>query len=179
MTEPEYFAESGTVREPGGRPAGDPPPHLEARTFAWDYFSLHAEQRMKMFNFYLIVTGAIVAAFPAISALAPNEKNVALFPLLLPVAGFLFWRLDQRTRHLIGLAEDALRYLEQRDFPGTEGLEPHVLQLFKREEYFRSVSKKGRWAKLGLPISYADSFRVAYLTFGLLGLGLALHVVIR
>ncbi len=33
----------------------------ELRTHAWAYFDRHAEQRLKTFNFYLILCGAIVA----------------------------------------------------------------------------------------------------------------------
>jgi hypothetical protein len=93
---------------------------LEARRYAWDYFSLHADQRMKMFNFFLIFSSIILAAFPALLRLVPNNPTVAFFPLLLPIASFLFWRLDQRTCQLIHNAETTLKAIEIEISPNTD-----------------------------------------------------------
>ena len=50
----------------------------DARSYAWDYFALHADQRMKLFNFFLVLAGLILGAFPAVRGMAPGTKLVAL-----------------------------------------------------------------------------------------------------
>jgi hypothetical protein len=69
----------------------------EARTYAWAYFALHADQRMKLFNFFLILSGLILGAFPAVRNLAAGAKAAALLPMLLVLTAFIFWRLEERT----------------------------------------------------------------------------------
>jgi len=89
-----------------------PEERREARSYAWGYFALHADQRMKLFNFFLILSGLILGAFPAVRAMAPGTKLVGVLPLLLVLSAFTFWRLDVRTRHLVKNAEAALRFLD-------------------------------------------------------------------
>ena len=155
----------------------------DARSYAWDYFALHADQRMKLFNFFLILAGLILGAFPAVRAMATGSKLVALLPLLLTLSAFIFWRLEERTRSLVKRGEDALRFLDEQ-WPVDALMPdktPHVLRLFERDDYFTERIKK-RWTvkRLGLmPISYADSFRVVYLAMAGLGLALAAWVAIR
>jgi|SRR3989442_6948906 len=86
----------------------------EARTYAWGYFAVHADQRMKLFNFFLILSGLIIGAFPAVRGMAPKAKAVALLPLLLVLAAFIFWRLEERTRRLVKNGENALRFLDEQ-----------------------------------------------------------------
>ena len=54
----------------------------EARSYAWHYFALHADQRMKLFNLFLILSGLILGAFPSaglgLSAFALCFKSVEL-----------------------------------------------------------------------------------------------------
>lgn len=154
-----------------------PDERREARTYAWGYFALHADQRMKLFNFFLILSGLILAAFPAVRGMAAGAKVVALLPLLLVLTAFIFWRLEKRTRRLVKNAEDALRFLdEQWPFEPLPDKSPPYLRLFERDDYFMEVVKRRWWAKRFVPISYADSFRIAYLMIGGVGLGLAAWV---
>ena len=53
---------------------------------------------------------------------------------------------------------------------------PHYLRLLERDDHFLEVVKKRWWAKCFVPISYADSFRIAYLMIGGVGLVLAAWV---
>lgn len=149
----------------------------EARRYAWGYFALHADQRMKLFNFFLILSGLILGAFPAVRGMAAGSKAVALLPLLLVLTAFIFWRLEERTRQLVKNGEDAPQFLDKQwpveQLPdGT----PHYLRLFERDDYLMNAVKKRWWAKRLVPISYADSFRIAYLMMGLVGAALAAWV---
>ena len=53
---------------------------------------------------------------------------------------------------------------------------PHYLQLFERDDYLMDAVKQRWWAKRLVPISYADSFRVAYVMIALVGAALAAWV---
>jgi hypothetical protein len=108
----------------------------EARSYAWNYFALHADQRMKLFNFFLVLSGLILGAFPAVRNMAPGLKVVALLPSFLVLSAFIFWRLDERTRRLVKNAEAALKFLDERWSapPPGDGM-PHYLRLFERDDY--------------------------------------------
>src|SRR6266851_4338107 len=130
-----------------------PEERRDARAYAWGYFALHADQRMKLFNFFLIL------------------------------AAFTFWRLEERTRGLVKRGEEALRFLDER-WPVDALLPdetPHVLRLIERDDYLTDRIKQ-RWTVKRLrlmPISYADSFRLVYVTMAGVGLVLAAWVLLR
>lgn len=155
----------------------------DARAYAWGYFALHADQRMKLFNFFLILAGLILGAFPAVRSIGADTKFAALLPLLLTLAAFTFWRLEERTRGLVKGGEDALRFLDEQ-WPvnplWSDGA-PHVLRLIERDDYLTDRIKQ-RWTVKRLrlmPISYADSFRLVYLMMAGVGLVLAAWVLLR
>jgi hypothetical protein len=155
----------------------------ETRAYAWGYFALHADQRMKLFNFFLILSGLILGAFPALRGMVPGVRAVALLPLLLTLTAFIFWRLEERTRNLVKRAEEALRLLDEQ-WPVEATLPdktPHYLRLIERDDYLTDRIKE-RWTVKRLrlmPISYADSFRMVYLTMTGVGLVLAARVSLR
>src|SRR5260370_29011163 len=96
-------------------PPADP---LELRKlqfdYAWKWFSFHADQRVKMFNFMLIVFGIFAAG--VVNALDKDLPPVAIAGLCF-FAAFLAWafmRLDRRNRDLVWLGEDVLMDLERK-----------------------------------------------------------------
>jgi hypothetical protein len=99
----------------------------DLRQYAWNYFSLHADQRMKTFNFYIVLSGAIVAGI--IAALKENDSPAiaALLAFILAFLSFVFWKMEQRVRYLVKHGENALKHLE-----GEIGAE--ALQLLNYEE---------------------------------------------
>jgi hypothetical protein len=160
-----------------------PDERSEARSYAWNYFALHADQRMKLFNFFLILAGLILGAFPAVRGIAPGTKFVALLPLLLTLAAFIFWRLEERARSLVKRGEEALRFLDEQ-WPVDALLPdetPHFLRLIERDDYLTDRIKERCTVKRIrlLPNSYADSFRLVYLTMAGVGLILAVWVLLR
>jgi hypothetical protein len=155
-----------------------PEERREARAYAWGYFALHADQRMKLFNFFLILSGLILGAFPAIRGMAPGVRAVALLPLLLAVTAFIFWRLEERTRKLVKNGEDALRFLDEQ-WPVDATLPdktPHYLRLIERDDYHTELLKKRWWANRLVPVSYSNNFRIVYLIMAGVGLVLAAWV---
>ena len=107
----------------------------DLRQQAWDYFALHAQQRLTTIKFYLVIATTLTAA--AVASFGENFQ----FPGLRLLAGFLlsllsyaFWRLDFRNRELIKAAEAALRSFEAGDRIHDGGEEPPVEWLFTREQ---------------------------------------------
>lgn len=147
----------------------------EARNYAWCYFALHADQRIRLFNYFLVITGLILSAFTALRESTNSSKIVSILPFLLIPASFVFWRLEERTRTLVKNAEDALRFLdEQFSQPNNPDGSPSQLRLFERDDYRRKQAIRNQTVlSRAIPISYADCFRLTYLTVGVLGLGLA------
>lgn len=124
---------------------------------------------MKLFNFFLILSGLLLGALPGVRAMAPRSKTVSLLPLLLVLVSFIFWRLDERTRRLIRNAEAALKFLdtEWSVAPLDDG-SPHFLQIFERDEHLRAKVPR-RWWKRFVPFSYTANFRITYTMVGGMG----------
>jgi len=84
----------------------------QAREHAWNWFALHATQRMQAFNFFVVATAFLVAAYASLL-----DKEPAAAAVLAIVGAWLaFWfnRLDARRRQLVQAGEDALRVSQAR-----------------------------------------------------------------
>lgn len=81
--------------------------------YVWRYFELHSAQRMTLFNYYLIISGAISTGLAATlqGSQGFSYLGVALGGLL-TLFSFVFWKLDQRTSNLIKFAESILSIAE-------------------------------------------------------------------
>jgi hypothetical protein len=80
---------------------------------AWNWFSLHAGQRMQLINFFIVAAAFITAGYASTIAACQYSVSAAV-----AVGGVVvclaFDRLDIRTRELVHIAEPALAKLEQR-----------------------------------------------------------------
>jgi len=90
------------------------PEEIEKRAHdhAWDWFALHAGQRMQTFNFFLVAVAFILAAYATLL----DKHRVAAAGVALVGAWLAVWfqRLDRRTRQLIKAGEGALASREKR-----------------------------------------------------------------
>src|SRR5438105_2387224 len=78
---------------------------------AWDWFSLHAGQRMQSFNFFLVATGFLVAAYASV---LKDHRDAGLgIGVFGAWISFWFRHLEYRTRQLVHAGEAALRPLQQ------------------------------------------------------------------
>ena len=84
----------------------------QAREHAWNWFALHANQRMQAFNFFVVATAFLIAAYASLV----KEKPAAAAVLAFIGAWLAFWfnRLDARSRQLVEAGEDALRVSQAR-----------------------------------------------------------------
>jgi hypothetical protein len=149
------------------------------RKYAWDYFQLHASQRLTTFNFYIVISSAIVTVLFTVFEKTYKVPSLGiLLGFLLIFFSFVFWKLDSRTKFLIKQAEEALKYLESISDVG-EGTEqtPHVTQIFMREDHISNISKRGSSSLWNRSLTYSDCFNLVFFAFsttGLLGIILSL-----
>jgi hypothetical protein len=86
-----------------------------AMSHSWNYFAFHAQQRQTVFNFFLILVGASIAAYGGtLGKDGMHDHFKAGLGLLVTISSFLFWRLDRRNVELIKLAEAPLKSFENR-----------------------------------------------------------------
>lgn len=135
---------------------------------AWDYFSVHASQRLTIFNFYIVSSSVIATSFFASFKSDSNLESArpALAALLCFIA-FIFWKLDQRNKFLIKNSEQTLKYFE-----GLEGVDV-VAKIFTREELETKSKRLKGWRKALIwrhQLSYSDCFNFVFLVFFAVGI---------
>jgi hypothetical protein len=89
--------------------------------YAWKWFSFHADQRTKMFNFMLIVFGILATAIVAAVDKHLSREITSGLCVIAGVLALIFSRLDRRNQNLLWLGEDVLVELERRGIFG-EGI---------------------------------------------------------
>ena len=87
-------------------------PSKDAIDHAWNWFALHAGQRMQSFNFFLVATAFLVAAYGTV--LEKHRGVAAGIGLLGAWVSFWFNRLERRTRQLVKAGEAALASSQDR-----------------------------------------------------------------
>ena len=84
-----------------------PPENASVESYAWNWFALHAGQRLQLVNFWLVAVAFLAAAF--VQARSSHLIAVAVgVSVIGVVASLAFLALDRRTRQLIHIAGDAL-----------------------------------------------------------------------
>lgn len=145
------------------------------RKYAWDYFALHADHRLRAFHFYILISGALTSVFATSIGRGEFHRWMITIGLLLVFFSFVFWKMDTRTRQLIKNAENALKFLDaQHGLPDCEGL-PHPLRVFSREEALSQALRL--WPLAGGHFSYARCFRWVFLMFSLAGVAIIIACV--
>lgn len=93
----------------------DPSIESEVRNHCWNYFSLHAQQRMSAFQFFITLETGLIGAslliLQAKSQFSDSLWTICLGPMMTMLA-FVFWKIDQRTKDLISGAEESLKEIE-------------------------------------------------------------------
>jgi hypothetical protein len=138
---------------------------LKYREFHWNYFSLHADQRLKTFNFYLVVAAVLISGFVNFLDRDKNVKLACILPYLLTLISFIFWKLDLRTKQMISNSENAIKSIDDILIPNN-GEIPNGLNIFRYDDYMVSHEKK-RFFKRHM--SYSKSFNAIFFLFGIIG----------
>jgi len=89
-----------------------------ARDHAWDWFDLHAGQRMQSFNYFIVATAFLTAGSASLLEKHPEiAVGVALMGAWIAI---WFNRLDRRTKQLSRAGENALEVTQAR-YASTSG----------------------------------------------------------
>jgi hypothetical protein len=120
---------------------------------SWGWFEYHANQRMTMIRFYLIVEGAVATGFGYVWL-----RNEYFFAALLSAFGILasicFARLDRRVSHLVKFGEAALK--EQQKQMATALAQPD-LEICKKAD--DNLTPEGR-RRARYPYTYGENIRL-------------------
>lgn len=141
------------------------------RPYAWDYFVFHADQRMKTFNFFLVVAGLLAGGITGLMKEVSRPCTLSPLGLILASLAIVFWRMDQRNHQLVKTGETALRYLDGLHALPMENGRPHPLCLIARDEADSKGKGQSLWRK-GYH-SYTKLFRCIFLLFFSIGIYLA------
>lgn len=130
--------------------------HKDIFDVAWKHFDVIADQRMRAFNFYVLLLAASIGA--ALTALERNAGSYALIicGLFCIGAGGVFLMVEVRTRRLLQIPKDVMVALEIGDHW------PPNLRLF-------SVDNLRQGSFFNWFISYSVAFRtamIAHMVFG-------------
>jgi hypothetical protein len=126
----------------------------EVADFAFKWFQLHTDQRLKVFNFFLVVAGICVAGFFT-AMQARNPVAASFISSVLVVVCFCFKQLDLRTAQLVEIGEDYLReWLTKKN----DKLRSDNVNLVMRADQTRRC------------LSYRQVFNLLFLIFGLVGI---------
>ena len=120
MTEPLKFDDASLIAAINDKNA------LELRKlqfdYAWKWFAFHADQRVKMFNYMLVVFGIF-----AVGIANALDKSKGVPPIVAAglcfvaaILAVIFARLDARNRDLVWFGEDVLMHLERDSLFGTD-----------------------------------------------------------
>ena len=91
------------------------------RDSAWKYFTVHANQRLKLFQFYITICSALLAAGGLVIRLDEYMPLLVFLGGFTAFVSFIFWKLDCRTNFLVKRGEEALKTLDDRhDIPNIE-----------------------------------------------------------
>ena len=122
---------------------------------AWAYFTLHANQRITVFNYFVVFAGILCTGLAA-TLQAPDRFSFIGIALgfILMMLSFLFWKLDQRTSFLIKHAEEIIKIHE-----------PDLAPLVADEvgKTSKAKAEDGLW-------TYGQVFRAIFIVMALIGI---------
>lgn len=149
----------------------------EQREYAWKYFQLHASQRMSSFNYFVTTATFLTASLVAVIKTNYLGDRLSMFlGVGLCVVSFIFWKLDQRTRHLIWLAEAALKKLEEQW--SEDSLKSGICLFTCEEMATKEKQKKSTIPLFTWHLSYSHCFSSVYVIFAIVGfVGIVLSIM--
>ncbi len=143
----------------------------DQRQYVWNYFQLHASQRLSTFNFYIVISTAIAAGYLVTIGVGSIPIPAILLGFTISLLSFIFWKLDVRNKQMIKNAEEALKYLEALTYTLRNTNESNVLKIFtyEEEQTNRMKGSKSFWPWKN-HYSYSKCFNIVFAVFGILGL---------
>ena len=130
--------------------------HRDQFEYAWRWFELHARQRVTMFNFFLLATGALANAYGLLLRGQLFWQAAAVTGIGIFVSGIAFL-LDVRNSFLVDIGENALKRAE-RTYLATESTGSDIENASQIEYAILSREKKRPyWQKHGFLIRFLEA----------------------
>lgn len=111
----------------------------------WKYFELHANQRMQMMNYYILIVSLF---FTALVAMFCSDKDMKIYEGAICVSviffSWIFMMFDKRTRGMIKNCENAIKLIEKR-YMDQFGVD---IMIFTQEELWTKVNKEMTYTKI-------------------------------
>lgn len=149
----------------------------EQKEYAWNYFKLHADQRMATFNFFIVISALLTTAL--VNSI--NNEGCGhwscivgiVISISLCVVAFVFCKLDRRVSFLIKHAEKVLKSIENISRKNESAIE-QVYALFSTEEKQTNLIRRKKtrcfWRR---HLTFKDCFNIVYsVVFSIGGVGL-------
>ncbi len=149
--------------------------HKELFDSAWKYFQLHANQRVTHFNFFIVISTALISG--TLSVLHPEIKLYRLsigLGLIQVLLAFLFWRLELRNKELVKHAEKVLKAIEKKALPNSSSLEKY--SIFCSEQIESNVENSKHFVHRFMK-SHGQIYKSLYFSFGLIGISLIIFSI--
>jgi hypothetical protein len=149
------------------------------RTYAWSYFSFHADQRMKTFHFYILVIAAIGAAIITLISRAGEKQWLAEASLCITVAflSLMFYLLDRRNRELVRNGERALRHLDEMEPLYRDGAAPHCLEILAADDH--QTKQKPQIPSPAAHYSFSWVIALIFFWFGLISIAAGIYCILK
>ncbi len=145
------------------------------RSNSWKHFQIHADHRLRAFQFYITISTALMGAGLLTSRSSENASILITIGLFVAFFSFIFWRLDKRTRTLVQNAERAIKFLDNQYELEDVDAAPHPLKLFERDDHIMQESLCKRI--LSGQFSYSDCLGLVFGIIGSIGLFSALLAI--
>ena len=143
----------------------------EQRQYAWEYFKTHAQQRMSLFNFFVVFSSLATTGLASTFQKEIKAHFVGMgFGFLLVLVSYVFWKLDERVGVLIKHSEKALMLVEDRLDP-SDAVEKTCFGLFTTEAMRTERKRKLPWYRpCQKHLTYSVCFRLTFGVFFFVGL---------
>lgn len=142
---------------------------MEEKSFyslTWNYFQQHANQRIELINFYIILEVFLFTGMYTVAISEDADANIQrVVCIIIGIASicfsFIFYNLDCRTKRMIKNSERILKAFEAK-YSAQFGDE---LMVFSSEEQQTNTQRRFTI----FPLSYANCFRFLFLFFSGIG----------
>lgn len=135
----------------------------DALKYSWDWFSLHATQRLQAVNFFVVGISFVTTAY--VTASSKQFHILAVMICLMGAGiGYVFYKLEERVRELIQHGEKALEKCEDNLANSTGLVETRISKLAKEP-------KSGIWP-------YSLTFKRLYLGASIFFIAAAIYELI-
>jgi FtsZ-binding cell division protein ZapB len=142
-----------------------------ALNHAMKHFEIHAAQRLTAFNFFIVISGAILAAIATILQKPDKFGWAGIFlGLLLVLLSYIFWKLDRRTKFLIKHSETAIKQFE------IDNLKKEF-QVFSNESA-ETHSHRQNHNYINRMFSYSEAFGLLFIGSGIMGFAGAITIIL-